>query len=158
MKILENNYDKNTKKYIDTEVAVKVVCNFCTSKLEVTIDDTHIGWLGDRHIKCPCCGEEVCVEEFKGVHIGIDNLEFPRHFLRTKVGLRRVKEVFSDEIVKYIKDTIESFRLHKNDYIRSISVGDMYLIVRRNCEEEEYNVMVTKDFYETDIPFDWLDY
>ena len=137
---------------------LKIKCSECDSELEITEEDTHIGWMGARFINCPCCGEETMVDELDGITLTKDNLEFPVHFNRTTKGLRHVVEVNSDEIIKEIQRGITYFREHKDEYYWYTSHGDLFLSVFRYEGDEEYFVLVTRDFYETDIPFEKEDY
>ena len=82
---------------------LKIKCSECDSELEITEEDTHIGWMGARFINCPCCGEVAMVDELEGITLTKDNLEFPVHFNRTAKGLRNVVEVNSNEIIKEIQ-------------------------------------------------------
>lgn len=160
MKILKDNYNhvverklKNTKPKL-----LKIHCDQCDSELEITKEDTHVGWLGALFVTCPCCGEESMVEELEGITLTVDNLQFPIHFNRTNKDTRQVVENSPDEIVNEIKQGITYFREHKDEYYWYTSYGDLFVIVFRYEGDEEYFVMVTKDFYETDIPFEQEDY
>ena len=95
----------------------------------------------------------------KGITLTKDNIEFPVHFNRTKVGLRHVIEVHSEEIIKEIKRGIEFLRTSTdNDGYWYTSYGDLFVIVFKDDGDQEYYVLVTKDFYETYIPFEKEDY
>ena len=159
IKVLKDN-SKNVevKEENTTLYPLKIKCSECDSELEITEEDTHIGWMGARFINCPCCGNEAMVEEWDGITLTKDNLEFPVHFNRTAKGLRHVVEVNSDEIIKEIQRGITYFRRHKDEYYWYTSHGDLFLIVFRYSGDEEYFVMATKDFYETYIPFEDEDY
>lgn len=109
MKVLENRYNAKEVKEEKIPVVLTIHCNECDSELEITENDTHIGWLGARFITCPCCGEESMVDELEGITLTKDNLEFPVHFNRTTKGLRHVVEVHSDEIINGIKKAITYF-------------------------------------------------
>ena len=137
---------------------LKIKCSECDSELEITEEDTHIGWMGARVINCPCWGGAVMVDELEGIKNTKDNLEFPVHFIRTTKGLRNVVEINSDKIIKEIQRGITYFREHKDEYYWYTSYGDLFLIVFRYSDDEEYFVMVTKDFYETYITFEDEDY
>ena len=126
--------------------------------MEITEEDTYIGWLGSRFIECPCCGQESIVEDLEGITLTKDNLKFPVHFSKTEVGVRHVVEVNSDEIIKEINNGINFFRTHKDRMYWYTGYGDLFLIVFRYSGDEEYFVMVTKSFYETNIPFEPEDY
>ena len=158
MKVLKNNYSseeitKEVKPYVLT-----INCDKCDSELEITEEDTHIGWMGARFITCPCCGEESMVDELDGITLTKDNLEFPIHFIRTTKGLRHVVEINSDEIIKEIQRGITYFRENKDEFCWYTTYGDLFLVVFRYSGDEEYSVIVTKDFYETYVPFEDEDY
>jgi hypothetical protein len=162
IKIIENNYKKENPKQnnenIDENLPIQITCEHCNSKLEITKDNTHIGWLGARFITCPCCRQEAMIEELDGITLTIDNLEFPVHFLRTNKDERNVKEVDTEEIIKDIKRGIEYFRNNKDEYYWFATYGDLFLIIFRYGGDEEYYIMVTKDFYEIELPFEKADY
>lgn len=158
MKVLKNNYhSEEITKEVKPDV-LTIICDKCDSELEITENDTHIGWLGARFVTCPCCGEESIVEELDGITLNKDNLEFPIHFNRTTKGLRNVVEVNSNEIIEEIKRAITYFRENKDEWNWYTSHGDLFLSVYRHPGDEDYFVLVTKDFYETYIPFEREDY
>lgn len=156
MKIIKNNCIEKKQENIPKQFTVE--CDKCGSELEITEEDTYIGWLGAPHITCPCCGEECMVDDLDGITLTKDNLKFPVHFIRTVKELRHVIEVNSDEIIRDIQKGIEYFRNNKDEYNWYTSHGDLFLIIYRYPGDEEYFVMVTKDYYETYIPFELEDY
>lgn len=158
MKVLKDNY--NVMKDLEEKEPESIItcCDDCGSELEVSPEDMYVGWLGTMHCICPCCGEETMVEQAKGITLTKDNLEFPTHFLRTNSSLRYVKEVKNEEIERQIRDAIEYLRKHKDNDLKYVSYGDLFVIVFRYKGDENYFVLVTKDFYETDIPFEAEDY
>lgn len=159
IKVLKDNSNKvEVKEENNITYPLKINCSECDSELEITEEDTHIGWMGARFINCPCCGNEAMIDELDGITLTTENLEFPVHFIRTTKGLRHVIEVSSDDIIKEIKKGITYFREHKDEYYWYTSRGDLFLIIFRYSGDEEYFVMVTKDFYETYIPFEKEDY
>lgn len=160
MKILKDNYNNRTEKMFKNSdpKLLKIHCDQCGSELEITKDDTHIGWLGALFVTCPCCGEESMVDELEGITLTVNNLEFPVHFNRINKDMRQVVENNPEEVVKEIKRAIAYFRKHKDEYYWFTSHGDLFVVVFRYEGDEEYSVMVTKDFYETEIPFQLEDY
>lgn len=158
MKVLENRYNAKEVKEEKIPDVLTIHCNECDSELEITENDTHIGWLGARFITCPCCGEESMVDELEGITLTKDNLEFPVHFNRTMSGLRNVIEIGANKIIKEIQDAIMFLREHKDMDYKYVSYGDLFVIVFRYEGDENYFVLVTKDFYETYIPFEREDY
>ena len=160
IKVIQNNFNQshlNKKVEIKHEV-VHTVCSNCDSELEVSKEDTHIGWLGAAFVKCPCCGQETMVCELDGITLTKDNINYPVHFSRVNKDLRNVVEVQKDKVVEEIQRGIDYFRVNKNEYYWYTCYGDLFLIVFRYEGDEEYFVLVTRDFYETDIPFEKEDY
>jgi hypothetical protein len=156
VKVLKNNCIESVKK--NTPEKITIECDKCGSELEITKEDTHIGWLGAAFVTCPCCGEDTMVEEMEGITLTKDNIEFPLHFIRTNKELRNVSEVASDSIIKEIKKGIEYFRKNKDAYDWYTSYGDLFISMYKYDEDKDYFVLVTKDFYETNIPFEAEDY
>lgn len=155
MKILKNNIEN---KNVKTPRVLKVCCEKCQSELEITEDDTHIGWLGSAYITCPCCDEESAVDEIKGITLTELNVTFPTHFIRTNSSLGNVKEIDNSEVEENIRQGIESLRKNKEEHLWYTEYGDLFLMILKYPGDEEYVVMVTKDFYETCIPFQKEDY
>ena len=84
IKVIRNNFNQNdlNKKVEEKPKVVHTCCEYCESELEVSKEDTHIGWLGAAFAKCPCCGQEIMVDELEGITLTKDNIEFPVHFNR----------------------------------------------------------------------------
>ena len=157
MKIINNNCSiKNVVK--EEPETVNVFCESCGSELEITKEDTHIGWLGARYFTCPCCGEESFVEEFEGVTLTIDTLRFPEHFHRTNEKLRNVVAATNSELMNSIKVAIDFFRANKDKWSWFTMYGDLFLQVYRFEGDEEYTIIVSKDHYEATLPFEAVDY
>jgi hypothetical protein len=98
------------------------------------------------------------IDELDGITLTVDNIDFPIHFLRVNKNERSVRETDTEEIVKDIRRGIEYFREHKEEYSWYTSYGDTFLILFRYDGDEEYYVVVAKDYYETFIPFEKIDY
>lgn len=158
IKVIKNNFNKIKPDKPLTPTTIRTICNECDSELELSPSDTHIGWLGAAYVKCPCCGEETMVDELDGITLTVDNIEFPTHFSRTNKDSKYVKEVGNDRVIKDIRKGIEYLRRHKDEYYWYTSSGDMFLMIFRYEDDEEYYVIVTKDFYETCIPFEERDF
>lgn len=160
MKILKDNYNYSIEKMFKSAEPklLKIHCDQCGSELEITKEDTYVGWLGALFVTYPCCGEETKVDELEGITLTVNNLVFLVHFNRTNKDMKNVVESSTKEIVKEIKRAITYFREHKDEYYWNTSYGDLFVIVFRHEGDEEYSVMVTKDFYETEISFQTEDY
>ena len=58
----------------------------------------------------------------------------------------------------FIYASFKFFRENKDEWNWYTSHGDLFLSVYRHPGDEDYFVLVTKDFYETYIPFEREDY
>ena len=157
MKVIKNNY-KNTKNVQKDIFPLLIECENCESEFEIEKEDIYVGALGSYHIECPCCGHEIMLDKPDPLIITKDNLKFPTHFFHTEKSLRNVKEVLPNEIIKEIKRGIEWFRENKDEDNWYTSYGDAFVNVYRYAGDEDYYVLVSKDFYETYIPFEREDY
>lgn len=159
MKVIKNNYiDTNMKHDISIKYPVHMICENCSSELEVTKEDTHIGYLGFRYVTCPCCGEEICVDEFDHTVVTVDNIKFPVYFIRTNKDLREVVEVDDNKVTEYVKDGIKYLRENKDEFSYFVTTGDVFVVVFRFEDDKNYLVLVTKDFYESYLDFEEEDY
>ena len=68
IKVIKNNFNKiNLNKNIEEKSKkIHIFCEHCDSELEISKEDTHIGWLGALFVKCPCCGQESMIDELEG--------------------------------------------------------------------------------------------
>lgn len=159
MKVLQNRFNREeSDEKLTRPKVVRTFCDHCDSELEVSEGDIHFGWLGAAYVECPCCGMETMVEEMDGIELTKDNVEFPIHFHRINRDLPDVKDITNEKISLHVKDGIEWFRRNKKEPYWYTSSGNLFFIMFRYEDDEEYHIVVTKDFYETDIPFEGEDY
>lgn len=144
IRVIKDNYNTQDPE----QQRFEVFCHECRSELEISKEDTHIGWLGARFVTCPCCGNESMVEELDGITLTKDNLQFPNHFLKTQ-GL----EIDNSKIITEIQRMIKGLRRSKEPYC-SIEFDNVCIIVFRHEDDEDYHIIVTQDYYETSIPFE----
>ena len=162
MRILRNNYNENNKSV--AKVTVKpyprtYVCDNCGSELEYEKSDLHMGFLGCMYLNCPLCGNENMVEENEGaITLTKDNIEFPTHFWHTSVETGAKDCCNNYEVKECINKAIKYFRENKEEYSYSTSYGNLYVEVHRYEGDENYEVVVSNNFYETYIPFEKEDY
>ena len=153
MRIIKNNY-KADNPAITKENKWFMTCERCGSVLEAETGDTYIGALGCRYVKCPCCGEENMLDD--GITLTKDNLSFPKHYFSFKNGVK----LSNKEVNKYVKECIEALRnsTDKNFYATQTGTGDTHVFVFKYDGDEEYFVYVGKGGYETQVPFEDVDY
>ncbi len=149
MKIIKNN--ANLNDMIDEEkekskFPIKAICSECGSEFEIDEDDVEVGVMGLYELKngCPCCGEEVEIDD--RIDLTSDMLRFPQHYYSFENGVN----LSDEEIDKYVKDCIEALR-NSDDNYHCVATGNSFIIVFKNNEEEEFNIFVCKNYYESDV-------
>ena len=161
MKVLKDNFTEE-KVYIKKEISSYPrfhICDNCQSELEYEKSDLHMGFLGCMHLTCPLCGCENMMEENEGtITLTKDNVEFPTHFWHTSKETGAVDSCNNKEVRDCINKAINYFRLNKDEYNWFTCYGDLYVNVSRYSGDETYEVTVSKDYYETSIPFEAEDY
>lgn len=168
MKVIQNNYKNQLRNrhQIPEEIKpklkvekVNLECENCGSVLEVSREDTHIGYLGLPHVTCPCCNYEMGVEEFDddAIDICASNVKYPTHFTISSKEFRAI-EIPDERINEWIQQGIGYFRNHKDEYYWYIGSGNTWVHIHRYEDEEEYYVIVSKDYESGEIEFEEDDY
>jgi hypothetical protein len=162
MKVLKDNY---TKSNIDETVENatlyprKMICEHCGSELEYEKSDLRIGFLGCAHLDCPLCNGENMIEENENtITLTKNNVEFPTHFWHTSKETGAVDCFNNEEVKRCINNAIDFFRKNKNEYSWFCCYGNLYMEVRRWEGDENYEVVVSNNYYDTYIPFESEDY
>lgn len=157
MKIIKNNYNKTHSVFNakHTSHSWRRFCDNCNSEFLVDEEDTYIGALGCRYVRCPCCGWEDNVLD-DGITLTSENLSFPTHYFSFKDGVKLTNKVVDE----YVKECIEALRnsTNKNFYATHTGTGDTHVFVFKYDGDEEYYVYVGKGGYETQVPFEEVDY
>lgn len=159
MKVIKNNLDPNTEEK-SRSYPREHICEKCESELEYDENDVYVGWMGCAYIKCPVCGEENMLEDNEfAIKLSSENIEFPKHFHHISKDTGAI-DISSNEIQKWIQAGIKDFRRHpKEKYDYSCQCGDTFLhIYRDNYYDDIYRIIISKDYYETIIPFEYKDY
>lgn len=163
MKVLKDNYNKIE----DIRKNVKLVkpyprtciCENCGSELEYVESDMRMGVWGYMHLDCPCCGYDNMLEDNENnITLTVNNVEFPTHFWHTSVDTGAKDYCNNKEIKEYIHKAIDYFRSNKDEYCWNTQFGNVYLCVYKWNGDGVYEVIVSNDFYSTEIPFEKEDY
>ena len=166
MKVIQNNYKnqsrdphqlpEQTKPRVEK---VNLECENCGSVLEVSREDVHIGWLGLPFVTCPCCNYEMDVEEFEddAIDICASNVKYPTHFTVSSKDFRAI-EISDEEINKWIQQGIGYFRNNPEEYYWYMASGNSMVHMYKFDGDEEYYVIVSKDYEHGLIQFEDEDY
>lgn len=164
MKVIQNNYKNQPRnRYQIPEVIkpklrvekVNLECENCGSVLEVSREDTHVGYLGLPYVTCPCCNYEMDIEEFDddAIDICASNVKYPTHFSLSSKEFKAV-EISDEEINKWIQQGIHWFRENPEKYSYFIASGNSMVHMYKFDGDEEYYVIVSKDYEHGSIQFE----
>lgn len=157
MRIIESK--KLNKKNI---FPLKIKCANCESLLEIEEEDVCHGYLGTAYVICPVCHEKIFISDYDAKigeeldeEINVDTIRFPDHFYY--FGGDKTVEVANDEIHNWIKEGVNYFRKNPDSFCFNTGSGDTNVFVFNYSGDEEYVVVVAKNYYESSIPFDDID-
>lgn len=154
MKVLKNNYEARSESYPKVHI-----CEVCRSELEYNKSDLRMGEYGYVYLDCPLCGCDNMLEDNEeSITLTVDNIEFPIHFHHISKETGAVDRCNTEEIRKEIKRAVEYFRKNKEEYAWHTWCGNLFVLVHKWSDDEEYQVTISNDFYEMEIPFESQDY
>lgn len=161
MKVLKDN-SKNIETKEENHIVSyprKLICEKCKSELEYDEFDLRMGEYGCMFVDCPICGQDNMLEDNeKSITLTADNIEFPIHFHHVSVGTGAKERCNTEEIRCELQKAIKYFRENKEETDWHTWCGNLFVFVHRWSGDEEYEVVVSKDFYNMDIGFDDEDY
>lgn len=160
MKVLKDN--RNPVHDVKPEVKPyprKLSCEKCCSELEYDESDLRMGAFGCVYIDCPLCGHDNMLEDNENsIVLTVDNIEFPLHFHHVSVETGAV-EVVNKYFKEYLYKAIDYFRNNKEEFDwGGHLIGNLCMFVHRYSGDEAYEVIVSRDFYTMEIPFEPEDY
>jgi hypothetical protein len=94
---------------------------------------------------CPVCGREI-ITEIDTPALSSNNIKFPLHFFEPS-GLDVSNDQINDWVYKCLKAAEESDEPY--GYFATMGTGNTRVILM--AYEDEYNIIVTKDYYETSV-------
>lgn len=161
MKVLKNNFNEidaiscGFKPYPRT-----LICENCESELQYEESDMRMGEYGFMYIDCPLCGYDNMLEDNENnITLTFDNIEFPIHFNHVCVENGAVDVCDNEHIKKYLHEAINYFRKNKDEYNWGGHItGNLYINVHRYAGDEMYEITISNNFYNMEIPFQNLDY
>lgn len=161
MKVLKNNYNKVSAHIseINIEPYPRIIeCDECGSELEYEKSDMEVGVYGAMHVKCPLCGYDNMLDGNEcDITLTKDNIEFPIHFHHTSKETGAVDTCNNKFVKECIRKGIDYFRENKDEFVHYTGTGNTIVYIFRYDDDEEYNVVVTDNYYETYIPFEQED-
>lgn len=163
MKVLKNNYNEiatTATNIIKKLYPRELTCEKCGSSLEYEESDLRMGEYGCMHLKCPLCGYKNMIDDNENnVTLTVDNIEFPLHFHHVSKETGAVDICNNEHVKSYLHKAIDYFRKNKEEYDwGSWMTGNLYIHVHKYSGDEQYDVIVSNDFYNMHIQFEPEDY
>ena len=137
---------KVLNKDIDKQTLYRQKCYECDAELEFSLEDTYIGALGARYVKCPICGYEIMTEECDGIELNSSNIEFPTHFIES-CGV----DIPDGEIENWVRKCLKIAEESDEPYGYFVETGSGNTGIILMAYEDEYRIIVAKDYYETSV-------
>ena len=138
---------KVLNKKVEEPKVYKAICDECRAELEYEYDDTYEGYAGMRHIKCPECGYEIMSEDFDSVELNSSNVEFPKHFYNFGNGV----DIDNERIQEWVRNCLKKAEESEEPYGYFLHTGTGNSVVILMVYEDEYNIIVAKNYYELSI-------
>lgn len=163
MKVLKNNYNynKNESNIVTTSNPYPRthICENCKSELEYDKSDLRMGFLGCMHLDCPVCGYGNMIDENEfSITLTQNNIEFPAHFWHTSKETGAVDCCNNEVIKENIRRGIEFFRNNKDEFYWYTEFGNLHIGICRFDGDKTYSIIVSNNYYSTEIPFETEDY
>lgn len=138
---------KVLKKNAEVPKIYHQMCDDCAAELEFEYEDTYEGALGARYVRCPECSREVSIDEIESKALTPETIEFPKHFFEPS-GV----DIPNEEIQKWVRNCLKIAEESKEPYGYFVHQGTSNAVVVLLVYENEYDIIVTKDYYEAVIP------
>jgi hypothetical protein len=132
---------------VDNQVFYRQLCEECRAELEYAFDDTHEGALGLRYLTCPACGKEIA-SKLDGIKLTPNNIEFPKHFMAMS---ENAVDIDNEEIQKWVRKCLKIAEESNEPYGYFVSSGTGNSRVILMAYEDEYDIVVAKNYYETNV-------
>lgn len=152
--------DRFNGRKLDVLSDMKIInCPHCDSVIAYKNCDIKYGTLGIPFITCPCCGDNIDLENEEPMVLTRDNVRFPEHYYKFNNDDGVVK-VTDERVDTYVRQCIDTFRNAASNDFNALRIGEgnTEVFVFRYDGDEEYVVYVGKNGYETNIPFEDVDY
>ena len=132
-------------EFIMDEVKNILHCEYCGEELH---GEPQVGQFGLKYIHCDYCGEDSYNEDLGEIELTKDNLHFPQHYHCFKNGVDK-----SDEwIDKQVRKGLEYLENNPTEDFVELGTGNTNICIIKYEGDEEYRIVVSKGYYDTNIP------
>lgn len=141
MKIIYNTFNEKEQKFEENEIT----CPHCKSILRISEEDFSEGEYGACYILCPCCHKKIEDDKFPYFDVTRYTVSFPKSYHSFKDGV----DIEDEEINKMVDECIRVFEEYPEETFRYHAVGNTFVAVFNHVEEDDYYVVVTKNYFDT---------
>ena len=124
-------------------------CEYCGEELH---GEPQVGVLGLKYIHCDHCGENSYNEELGEIELTKDNLHFPQHYYNFNNG----KDVTYEWIDEQVRKGLEYLENNSTEDFIELGTGNTNICITKYEGDEEYRVVVSKGYYNANIPIENL--
>lgn len=135
------------KKVEENKIYCKTCC-VCGATFEFEKNDACVGELGCYYVTCPGCYTNIDVDEIEPLELDENNIQFPTHFYKfgTKDGAVDIKD---EQIQQWVRECLSRIKQNDDASFGIAGSGNTLVIVLNY--EDEYNIIVAKNYYDCDI-------
>ena len=138
MKVIQNNYINN---YVEEDTIQEIICEHCNSVFEIDDDDIIRTDYDDEYVYCPCCNQRIYLYEPNTK----DNIRFPISYHTFREGV----DIQDTEIDEWVRECITKLENDSELCYAYTGSGNTFVIVFSH--EDEYYIVVTKNYFDTSI-------
>lgn len=121
-------------------------CEHCNAEL---CGEVQFGQLGLGYIHCNECGKDSYNDELDEITLTSDNVTFPQHYFNFGYG----KKVEDNYINESVRKGLKYLEENPNEDFCQFGTGDTNITIVKYEGDKEYCVIVSKNYYETFVPF-----
>ena len=153
MKVLVNRYNENDVTINEQAPSFKCTCGYCHSELEYEKHDLYFneddkGRQG-MSIDCPCCGRIILIDP-------CEPTDFPKSFFQFGVS-ENSQSITDKEIKEWIIKGLKFLHSNPSEELWLTASGDTRVDIINYSGDKSYNVIVSKNYWETDIDYDYVE-
>ena len=120
-------------------------CEYCGEELH---GEPQVGQLGLKYIHCDNCGKGSYNEELGEIELTSGNVTFPQHYFCYSDGKQLKDEFINEEVRKGLK----FLEKNKEEDFVELGTGNTNICIIKYEGDEEYRIVVSKGYYDTNIP------
>lgn len=136
---------KLVEKKVEENKVYREACDKCGTTLEFEKNDARIGECGCHYVTCPRCHNDVYSDELEPIKLDENNIQFPTHFWKFGNGVN----IEDEKVQQWVREGLSKIKANKDMPFWIAASGNTQVIILNY--EDEYNIIVAKNYYDCDI-------